>query len=120
MADKTLAELREAVELAQKALDDELFNSDKPMTAAPFAGMLANVADQQAQLIAAQQQRIETLEKGLEPFAASYRGFMKTQTGFEIDDPFWEWLQAHADDELIGDHYQRAHDRLRSEKGGEG
>lgn len=117
---ENLAGLREAVELAQKALNDGLFNSDKAMIAARFVGLLGNIADQQSQLIVAQQRRIEALEKGLEPFAASYRGFMKTQTGFEIDDPFWEWLQAHADDELIGDHYQRAHDLLRSEKGGEG
>ena len=108
---ENLAGLREAYALQTRLVD--------PPRADVEQAAYIYIAALEAQN-AAQQQRIETMEKGLEPFAASYRGFMKTQTGFEIDDPFWEWLQAHADDELIGDHYQRAHDLLRSEKGGEG
>lgn len=68
-------------------------------------------------LVVAQQQRIAELTTELEPFAETYRGFLPSLTGNEYDDPFWEWLQEHADGGLIGNHYQRAYD---ARHGGEG
>lgn len=118
---ENLAGLREAVELAQKALNDGLFNSDKPMIAARFVGLLGNIADQQSQLIAAQQRRIEALEAGLRFFAGAYARWQKELADEDASNDFLTWAINNGGflDNVDGA-FERAYDLLRAEKGGEG